>query len=42
MCGFWKLNYKILDKNLTIVILYSEVKCVETMKCADLKSEISK
>ena len=21
MCGFWKLNYKILDKNLTIVLI---------------------
>ena len=29
MCGFWKLNYKILDKNLTIVFLYREVNCVE-------------
>ena len=29
MCRFWKLNYKILDKNWTIVILYREVKCVE-------------
>ena len=29
MCGFWKLNDKILDKNLTIVLLYREVKCVE-------------
>ena len=35
MCGkrwnvrILKLNFKILDKNLTIVILYREVKCVE-------------
>ena len=29
MCGFWKFNYKILDKNLAIVLLYREVKCVE-------------
>ena len=29
MCGFWKLNYKILDKNWAIVLLYREVKCVE-------------
>ena len=27
--GFWKLNYKILDKSLTIVILCREVKSVE-------------
>ena len=44
MCGkhemfrFWKLNYKILDKNLTIVLLYREVKCGKTMKCADFES----
>ena len=29
MCGVWKLSYKILDKNLTIVFLYREVNCVE-------------
>ena len=29
MCGFWKFNYKILVKNLTIALLYREVKCVE-------------
>ena len=29
MCRFWKLNDKILDKNLTIVFLYKEVNCVE-------------
>ena len=42
MCGFWKLNYKILDKNLTIVLLYREVKCVENDEMCGFWSEISK
>ena len=36
MCGFLKLNFKILDKNFTIVILYLKKWLVwQTMKCAD-------
>ena len=42
MCGFWKLNYKILDKNWTIVLLYREVKCVENDEMCGFWSEISK
>ena len=36
MCGFLKLNFKILDKNFTIVISYVKKWLVwKTMKCAD-------
>ena len=36
MCGFLKLNFKILDKNFTLVILYVKKWLVwKTMKCAD-------
>ena len=35
---FWKLNFKILDKNFTIVILYIKNQIVwKTMKCADFE-----
>ena len=37
-----KVNYKILDKNWTIVLLYREVKCVENDEMCGFWSEISK
>ena len=40
MCGFWKLNYKILGKNL--MLLYREVKWVENDEMCGFWSEISK
>ena len=36
MCGFLKWNFKILNKNFTIVIIYIKNQIVwKTMKCAD-------
>ena len=38
MCGFLKWNFKILNKNFTIVILYIKNQIVwKTMKCADFE-----
>ena len=42
MCGFEKFNYKILDKNWTIVLLYREVKCVENDEMCGFESLITK
>ena len=41
MCAFLKLNFKILNKNFAIVILYIKNQIVwKTMKCADFESYI--
>ena len=39
MCGFLKANFKILDKNFTIVIfIYKEINCVKNDEmCGFLK-----